>query len=356
MLLGLDRGMVIAARGASPAEARSRADAAEATLAREAGSALAAIRRSPAGYKPLVVMKPRREAAAVLGVSFAEAAGVVRAATEGVEAAALELEGRLTPVRVFAAGSGAGDGAGSLEGLGDIPVRSVGGARVSAAAVASFGRSADEAALARLDRADVVYLEPAAEAGRYRELGRAVDRALGLLPFASRSQGSAFRRYGSAMTSAALLALALLYLTLGAQFESFGLPLVVMATIPLALAGTGPALALSGQGLDSGSVLGLLVLSGVVVNNAILLNESFEARLAGGASPAAAAYAGASDRVRPVLATTATTVIALLPLCLSPSGAAQRSMSLAMLGGVAGSAALTVFVSPIAFAVSRRRG
>ncbi len=89
------------------------------------------------------------------------------------------------------------------------------------------------------------------------------------------------------------------------------------------MAGVGPALLLAGIGLDSGSILGLVVLSGVVVNNAILLHEASSARMAAGLGPAASAYLGASERVRPVLATTMTTVVALLPVCLSASGAAS---------------------------------
>jgi HAE1 family hydrophobic/amphiphilic exporter-1 len=121
------------------------------------------------------------------------------------------------------------------------------------------------------------------------------------------------------------------------------------------MAGVGPALAIAGIGLDSGSVLGLVVLFGTVVNNAILLYEASAAKAVALARSAVAAYAGAADRVRPVLATTITTVVALLPICLSPTGAAQRSMSIALLGGLVASTMLTLFVSPIAFASVGRR-
>gem|GEM_PF-5098661 len=90
------------------------------------------------------------------------------------------------------------------------------------------------------------------------------------------------------------------------------------------------------------------------MNNAILLYEASSAKRAIGLGPATAAYAGAIERSRPVLATTLTTVVALLPLCLSSNGSAQRSMSVAMTGGLVASTALTLFVSPIAFAARGR--
>jgi len=191
--------------------------------------------------------------------------------------------------------------------------------------------------------------------GRDRDLAAAIDQVIATTSDTERSDISAFSIYGKAMARAVFLVLVLLYLTLGAQFESFVMPLVIMATIPLAMAGVGPALVIAGIGLDSGSVLGLVVLFGTVVNNAILLYEASSAKSAAGARSTTAAYAGSSDRVRPVLATTLTTVLALLPICLSPTGAAQRSMSVALLGGLVASTALTLFISPIVFASVGRR-
>jgi multidrug efflux pump subunit AcrB len=233
-----------------------------------------------------------------------------------------------------------------------VPVYISAGNPVPASTIATFERVEGKAALSRLDRADVVYMEPIAAPGRAKDLFRAVETVLAGSSNAARSNESAFRVYGKAMAGAVILVLVLLYLTLGAQFESFRLPLLIMGTIPLAMAGVGPVLVLTGTGLDSGSILGLVVLFGVVVNNAILLYEASAARRQAGAGAAYAAFAGASDRVRPVLATTLTTIVALLPMCLSSTGAAQRSLAMAVLGGLAASTALTLFISPIAFAAT----
>ncbi|OHD21238.1 MAG: hypothetical protein A2Y38_11035 [Spirochaetes bacterium GWB1_59_5] len=354
-LLGLDGAAVIAVRGDSKEEAGNRADYFEAAVSREAGSAFSAMVRSPVGTKPRIIIRPRRAAAATLDISLADAAVAIRAATQGVKATALRSGGRESAVMVFAGEPNGIDSCLTLSAAYGVPVSVVAGNSIPVSSIATFERTDDQAALARLDRADVVYLEFSAAPGRAKELSVAVEKALLTSSGSGRSDESAFRIYGNAMAGAVLLVLLLLYLTLGAQFESFGMPVAIMATIPLAMAGVGPALVLSGVGLDSGSILGLVVLFGVVVNNAILLHEASDARRQAGAGPVLAAFAGASDRVRPVLATTLTTIVALLPMCLSATGAAQRSMAVAVLGGLAASTALTLFISPIAFAAAASR-
>jgi multidrug efflux pump subunit AcrB len=136
---------------------------------------------------------------------------------------------------------------------------------------------------------------------------------------------------------------------MSAQFESFILPLILMLSIPFSLAGAGPALLVSGSGLDSGSVLGLVALFGLVVNNGIILYEIGEEKRARGLPAAKAVYAGARERLRPILITTLTTIFALLPLAASPLGASQRSMAAAMLGGIIASTLLCLFALPPVF-------
>lgn len=349
-LLGLDGAAVIAVRGETREEAIARVDRFEAALFNEAGTALCSMARSPAGTKTRIVIQPRRAAAAKLGITLSDAAMTIRAATQGVKVAVLEREGQQMAVRVFAGGADGTGVSSSMDEVVNIPVTISTGNLVPVLTIASFESTEGETAFARLDRADVVYLEPRSAPGKTVEVAMAVEHILPSSIGAARSNESAFSVYGKAMAGAVILVLVLLYLTLGAQFESFSLPLIIMATIPLAMAGVGPALMFTGTGLDSGSILGLVVLFGVVVNNAILLHEASAARRLAGAGAGYAAFAGASDRVRPVLATTLTTIVALLPMCLSATGAAQRSLAIAVLGGLSASTVLTLFISPIAFA------
>jgi multidrug efflux pump subunit AcrB len=352
-LLGLDGHACIAVRGATHAEANAAADSVMARLRTESGSCLLDARKTPSGQRTRIIVRPDKQALALLGLSAATISASLRTATAGVKVSTMELAGREAPVVVFASGAGYADRAGDLEEAARVPVFA-NESTMPVSAIARFDMQGSDASLARLDRADVVYIEPTAAPGAQARLDDAVDRVVRSGSGLARADESAFSRYAGAMIGSVILVVVLLYLTLGAQFESFRLPPLIMATIPLAMAGVGPALALSGLGLDSGSVLGLVVLFGVVVNNAILLYETTSARRLAGMKAAQAAYAGASERVRPILATTVTTMVALLPVCIMSHGATGRSMSVAMFGGVTASAALTLFVLPIVLAHGKR--
>ena len=207
-----------------------------------------------------------------------------------------------------------------------------------------------ETALARQDRSDLLYLYLFPSPGNEKQISRLIagleaQESLGV----SRADESVFVRYRAALAATVILVLILLYLTLGAQFESFLLPLILMLAVPFSLAGAGPALFLSGSFLDSGSVLGLVALFGLAVNNGIILYEISVEKIRRGHSPRTAVYSGALERFRPVLLTTLTTIFALLPLVVSPLGNSQRSMASTMLGGIIVAGFLAFFALPPVF-------
>jgi multidrug efflux pump subunit AcrB len=353
MLLGLSAALTLAVRGNSREGVEILAEKTAAEIARLAGSALWDLTMRPSGKRPELRIRPNREIAALLGISSVHMAETVRAATEGLVAARLEIGGRPLDVRV--SGNATGETLSPEETLEAISLSAgTGGAPVFLGTVGRVERGEAPAVLARLDRADVVYLDalpaPGGGAAQSRSMVERQDPS-GL----SRADESAFSRYRTSLTATVFLVLVLLYLTMGAQFESFFLPVILMLSIPFALAGTGPALFLSGQRLDSGSVLGLVVLFGLVVNNGILLYERAAEKIGSGLPAVQAAYAGAAERFRPVLITTLTTLFALLPLLLVPMGASQRSMAAAMLGGISASTFLTLFALPPVFIPSLKR-
>jgi multidrug efflux pump subunit AcrB len=288
----------------------------------------------PSGTRPEIRVYPDREAAAFLGVSSADIAETLYASTKGLIAGQLESAGRPLDIRVSAMAQEEGAG------LAAIPLVREGGSAVPLGVLVHIERAEAEAQLARLDRSDALYLDlPPGEA--VRELQAELFKS-GL----SRADESAFRRYRSSLVMTLALVLVLLYLVMGAQFESLSLPPVIMLTIPFSLAGAGPLLFIAGSGLDSGSVLGLVVLFGLAVNNGIVLYEISIEKIQAGQGVLYAVYSGAAQRLRPVLITTLTTLAALLPVLLSPMGASQRSMAAAMLGGLAASTLLCLFVLP----------
>jgi multidrug efflux pump subunit AcrB len=231
--------------------------------------------------------------------------------------------------------------------LEEITLKTPQGKNVYLGSIGRVERKEAEASLARLDRSDVLYAD--IQAGK----------KIPVWAWFTKADESAFGRYKTSLFIYAALVLVLLYLAMGAQFESFLLPLVLMTSIPLSLVGAGPALLFAGAKIDSGAVMGLTALFGLVVNSSLVLFEISDQKIKSGMPVAPAVFCGAKERLRAIVITTATTVFALLPLILSPLGNSQKSMAAAMLGGLVASTLTSLFALPpvlIAFFKRKRRG
>ncbi|MBN1433315.1 efflux RND transporter permease subunit [Candidatus Fermentibacterales bacterium] len=150
---------------------------------------------------------------------------------------------------------------------------------------------------------------------------------------------------------AALLAVGLVYVLLAAQFESFREPFVIMFTVPMGIIGVVAALWLAGQSWNALSGIGLVVLSGIVVNDGILLVERISQVRREGAAPVDAVLRAARDRFRPVIMTTVTTVLGLLPMALGiGAGASLRQpLAIAIIGGISVATLLTLVLVPMLY-------
>ena len=153
-----------------------------------------------------------------------------------------------------------------------------------------------------------------------------------------------------------LLAIALVYMVLACQYESLRDPLVVMLSVHFAAIGVLVTLHLTGTTLNIQSAIGCIVLGGVVVNNAILLVDQ-AGRLVQDGTPVREAVAEAGRRrLRPILMTTLTTVLALLPLAfgIGEGADAQAPLARAVVGGLVGSTLITLLLIPAAYTLVRR--
>lgn len=162
-------------------------------------------------------------------------------------------------------------------------------------------------------------------------------------------QQKAFRE----MVIALSLALLLVYMVLASQYESLRDPLLVMLTVPLAAVGVVLTLVLTDTTLNLQSAIGCLMLGGIVVNNAILLvDQAGRLQREGMTADLAVAEAG-RRRLRPVLMTTATTVLALIPLALGVGEGADAQAPLArvVVGGLGFSALVTLGLIPIVYSL-----
>jgi multidrug efflux pump subunit AcrB len=292
----------------------------------------------PQGQRPELRLYPDREATAYLSISAAQIAETLYILNEGVVAARLEIDGRPLDVRVIGASKtyNKTEALDPILQLEQIPLRTTQGKTVFLGSLGRIKRMEADVSLARLDRSDVIYAD----------ISSAENIPASIKNITERANDSVFSRYRNSLLLYVLLVLILLYMAIGAQFESFLLPLVLMLTIPLSLAGAGPALLLTGSKIDSGAVLGLTALFGLVVNNSLVLYEISDQKIRAGLCPADAVFNGACERLQAILITMATTVFALLPLILSPLANSQKSMAAAMLGGLVASTLLSLFAIP----------
>jgi len=159
------------------------------------------------------------------------------------------------------------------------------------------------------------------------------------------------------MKFALALAIFLVYLVMASQFESLIHPFVILFTIPLALTGAVVALFITGTTINIVAFIGVIMLAGIVVNNAIVLVDLINQLRAQGMERSAAIMEAGSARLRPILMTSLTTALGLLPMALGfGEGAEVRTpMAITVIGGLLVSTALTLLVIPVVYSLLDRR-
>ena len=152
------------------------------------------------------------------------------------------------------------------------------------------------------------------------------------------------------------LAVLLVYLVMASQFESLVQPFVILFTIPLGLIGVVWALFLTGTTVNVVAMIGLIMLAGIVVNNAIVLIDAVNQGRERGLDKAAAILEAGRVRLRPILITTVSTVLGLLPMAIGfGEGAEVRTpMAITVIGGITVSTLLTLVVIPVVYSLMTR--
>ena len=148
-----------------------------------------------------------------------------------------------------------------------------------------------------------------------------------------------------------MLAVFLVYVIMASTFESLVHPFVILFSVPLAAVGVLPALALTGSALSVVVFIGLIVLAGMVVNNAIVLVDRVNQNRAEGLERKEAVIAAGVSRLRPILITTFTTALGLLPLAVGLGAGAeiQQPLALTVIAGLVSSTLLTLVVIPVVY-------
>ena len=153
------------------------------------------------------------------------------------------------------------------------------------------------------------------------------------------------------LSFALILSIVLVYMVMASQFESLRHPFTILLTIPLAGVGCIYAFLLAGASLNMMAFIGIIMLAGIAVNNSILLVDAANRLKAEGFALTEAIKGAAQQRIRPIIMTSLTTILALLPMCFGfGEGASLRSpMALAVIGGLFTSTLMTLVVIPCVY-------
>lgn len=298
------------------------------------------------------VIEIDQQRAAALGLNAPALAGIVRAQLTPTPVTTVLLDG--APLQVIVATEAAAIGSpDELAALAVAPGVSLGD-------VAQIRQADSPAAVTRYDgerSAEVTGVITSDNlSGVTGEVNTALDE-LQLPAGVEASQGGAAEILGEsfgALGTAIIVAVALVYLAMVSTFGSLLTPLVIMLTLPLAAIGAFPALLVTGRALSLTALLGILMLIGIVVTNAIVMLEFVERlKQEKGLSTHDALVEGAAIRLRPILMTALVTMVALIPLALGLSEGALLSTSLAtvVIGGLFSSTLATLFVIPSAYSL-----
>jgi HAE1 family hydrophobic/amphiphilic exporter-1 len=204
--------------------------------------------------------------------------------------------------------------------------------------------------------ANLAYGDLGAAAAEAQEIIAATSMPNGITAMVS-GQNEEMQESFRSMQFALILAVFLVYLVMASQFESLIHPFVILFTIPLALVGAVFALFLTGTTVNVVAFIGIIMLVGIVVNNAILLVDLINQLRQTGVEKTAAILEAGRSRLRPILMTTLTTVLGLLPMALGfGEGAEVRTpMAITVIGGLLVSTLLTLVVIPVVYSLLDRK-
>ncbi len=300
-----------------------------------------------------------RDAARALGVDIGTAATAVRAAFGGVIATQYSSPSGSQDVQVIYPF----DNRDSLHSLAQIPIRSTAQSIVHVGNVARFISQPTDPLITRINRQDVVYVSSNVKPGyELSRVTKALRASAGILPPGAAlspapngsQQNMADTIRGIAV--ALVLSFALVYLLMVALYNSFKTPFVMMFAIPVTAFGALGSLAITHLTLNLFSMIGTLLLVALVTKNGILLVDYANHLRDRGRSVLQAISESAATRFRPIVMTTFSMVVAMLPiaLALEPGSEVRQALGVVVIGGLLSSLALTLLLVPVVYVAMSR--
>ncbi len=352
-LLTFDAAVEARISGAAPAVLERAAQAVAERLAEVRG--LADVSARLAGTSPEVVIDLNRGQLAELDLD-AEAVGeIVATKLQGEVPTELERGRQDVALRVRTRP----EDRASIEDLKGLIVTTVGDVPVPLSAVAAVNLAEGANEIRRVDQRQVVLVAANLDG---RDLGSVTDEVQAVLDEVAAEYGVDAELAGQwqdmvdsfdSMQLALILALILTYLVMAAQFESLVHPLIILAAVPFGLVGVVLTLALFAVPVSAIALIGVIMMAGIVVNNAIVLVDYINQLRRRGMELHAAIRQAAVTRVRPILMTTATTVLGLVPLALrlGDGWELRQPLAVTVIGGLLFSTLITLVLVPILYSL-----
>ena len=297
-----------------------------------------------------------REAASQYGLTAAAVGAAVRSELSGSTATTVTINNKELDVVV----KGDGRSAASLDALKSMPVASAFGGTVPLSSVADVNIELAPQSITRVNQSRQISVIGDTISGDTTAITREIRKILNNYTLPDGYTAAISGAYEDMMDSfgdlllALVVALGLVYFVLASQFESFLMPVIVMMILPVAFTGALFALPLTGRDLSMISLVALIMLAGTVVNASIILVDYIRQRREQGESRVDAILHACPLRIRPVLMTTLTTILALVPMALGLSeGAAEMmsDMSITMISGMVISTVITLLFTPVYYSV-----
>ena len=306
--------------------------------------------------KPEVNVLIDRDKAADLGVSVQDLGNAVRALIGGQEVTTFEDDGETYDVRVRLAETDRN----RPESILDVPVRTKDGRLIELRNLVRVEEATGPVQIDRQDRMRQVTvmanLETAKPLGEALADVRKLETDIGLpdgIESAFTGEGDTMAESFASIGFSMMLAVILIYMVLAAQFESLVHPFTVMLSLPLSIVGALGLLALTGRTLNIFTMIGMIMLMGLVTKNAILLVDYTNLLRSEGMGKTDALLKAGPIRLRPILMTALSTIAGMVPVAVGMgAGAETRApMGTAIVGGMITSTVLTLVVIPVVYSV-----
>jgi HAE1 family hydrophobic/amphiphilic exporter-1 len=328
------------------------------TLAQEATDLVAAVpglvdvKNTIQDPRPEVVFHPYRPVLSEYGLTVAQVGGALRASIEGVTPGVFRESGEERDIRVRLAESSRD----RISELGDLQIRTRSG-MVPVSSLGELDEQGGENTIQRDEKQRTVQIDAQIGSGSLTSLATQIETSLdqmGLPPGYSYEITGQFEMFQESLTEmlkALALAIILTYVILAMILESFVHPVTIMLTLPLGAVGAVFALFLTATNLNIFSMMAMIMLVGIVVNNAILILDYAQILRGRGLGIVEALLEAAPARLRPILMTNVAIAIALVPQAVGtgPGSSFRTAMAIVTIGGVLVAAIFTLFLIPVIY-------